>query len=329
MGFREGTKISLDMRKNIRHTIPVSPSLKKILFTVVVCAVLFIPGGIYVGKTKNNSLATVVQRNEGDFSADIFYITNPVTSLSGVIDKKEGDTLWFTHSALLIQDSSQKAAPTSAVKTVSYKVKVTDGTRVQKSVLFIPYLAKQVSPPTQATGSVSDLQAGQSVIVTTGSDLRLNKTYEFDATSIQLTPPINTVQGMITSVTASGLTVKGVVRKQIFELSQGDGNAQQEKVFTFSVSSDTEISRFSAPAITKPGETANLGAPKVEILSLKDLVVGNQVVVYAGQDVTKSQSLTALRVEPIGTIPDNTRLPSPPPQLSPTASGAAETKKLE
>lgn len=306
----------------------MSTSILKVSGIVVLCAILFIPSGMYLAKLQKNSTPFLSPQNPSNFSQDILYITNPVITLTGKVDKKESNSLVLVHSSPELISSSSPVSAQPKIRISTYKVKVTKNTRVFKTVPLIPYLAKPISPQVQSEGAVADIQAGQNVTVTADVDLRLNTTNEFDAVSIQLTPPINTVQGMITSVTSSGLTVKGVVRKQIFELSQGDGNAKEEKVFTFAVSSDTEISRFSAPTLSKPGETANLGAPKVEILSLKDLAVGNQVVVYAGQDVTKSQSLTALRVEPIGTIPDNTRLPSPP-QLSPTASGAAETKKLE
>ena len=105
---------------------------------------------------------------------------------------------------------------------------------------------------------------------------------------INLPPIINTLNGKIVNVTNSTLTLKAFAPVAA---------APQEKEYTIHITQDTEISRNVYDTNMTPGEPPT--PPKPEKLTLADLKTDMRATVYTAEDVIETQTLTALRIEPM------------------------------
>lgn len=235
-------------------------------------------------------------------SQNILYLTQPVTSFSGIVDKIEGNKLTISQKQTFSQNivpplavanlsSRPSPLPTPKTVTLTYQVIVTDKTQISQSPAFISYLFKNVTPALPLKSTIKDIKVGQYLTVNSQVDLRTLVGNVFEATTVNLPQKTNTLNGKIVSLEGNTLTIKGFV-----PMSPGAvPAAPQEKQYRISITSDTEISRNVYGTNVNPGV---LVAPKSEKLTIADLKKDVQVSVYTAEDVVESQTLTALRIEP-------------------------------
>ena len=257
--------------------------------------------------------------NNLSVSPNILYITQPVTSFSGIVDKIEGNRLFVSQKQTLTQNIlppvAMKAStlpsplPTPKTVTVTYRVVTSDKTQISQSATFINYLLKTVTPSPVAKLTIKDVKVGQSVTVSSQTDLRTLAGNTFEATTVNLPQITNTLNGKIVGLEENTLTLKAFTPvTSMANPGSAAPAAPKEKEYRITITSDTEISRMD-----------NQGKP--EKLTLTDLKKDMQVTVYTAEDVTESQTLTALRIEPmIPVVMPTLAVPSPVASPSPILS---------
>jgi len=250
-------------------------------------------------------------------SPNILYITQPVTSFSGKVEKIEGNTILVSNQytipqtapiSITVIPNQPPVMPTPQIKTITYKLLVTDKTQISQPTANINYLFKTIIPPsapgfpTASTPNltVKNIKVGQYITVNSQDDLRTLLKNTFEATMINLPPIINTLNGKIVNVTNSTLTLKAfapvAAAPPMIALDTAPP-APQEKEYTIHITQDTEISRNVYDTNMTPGEPPT--PPKPEKLTLADLKADMRATVYTAEDVIETQTLTALRIEPM------------------------------
>jgi len=301
--------------------------MKKVLILLLgFFAVVFIFTYFY-----NNGL-----KKSESISPNILFLTQPVSSFSGIVDKINGNNITISQKLTLFQNNTLQAPsalnpanqtspfPTPKTMTVTYNIVITDKTQISQPSPFINYLFKTVNTPLGLpTNNVSkltakDIKIGQMITVNTMKDLRTLAGNTFEATNISIPQITNTLNGKIISLEGNIMILKGFAMGASLAVP-GVETAPQEKEYRVNITSDTEISRtsFTPPTLLKPGEMPP--PPKNEKLSTSDLKNDMQVTVYTAEDVTTSQALTALRIEPPQIILDVVLI-SPTPSASTTPS---------
>lgn len=225
-------------------------------------------------------------------SPNILYLTSPVNSLSGKVEKIEGNSVLISNQytapqtapiAITVMPNQPPVMPTPQVKTITYKLLVTDKTQISQPASNVDYLFKTVTPAPISKFTIKDIKVGQMVTVNSNADLRTLKNNEFEAIEINLPPIANTLNGAIVSVANNVLILKAFAPTT----ATTSEVAPSEKEYAINIIQDTEISRMTSEE-----------PPKPEKLSLADLKTNMQAVVYTSEDVTETQTLTALRIEP-------------------------------
>ena len=197
-------------------------------------------------------------------SPNILSLTQPVTSLSGVVEKIEGNRLFIN-------------------KKIIYQVVVSDKTQIYQPA-SISYLFKTISgTPPKLT--IKDVRVGQHITLDTQTDLRTFTGTIFEATTINLPPKTNMVKGIITRLDGNTLILKAVP-------------SASTSPYTFIITPDTEISHYVNNVSTVPG-VMPMPPTLPEKLSISDLKKDMQVTVYTNTDVTTSTKGNALRIEPV------------------------------
>lgn len=255
--------------------------------------------------------------------ANILFLTNPITSFSGKVDKVQGNSIWVSQQFTLNQlgsmmppaaappaaGSSPTTFPTPATKVISFKVNITQNTQINRPTAFIPYLVKIVTPAPAPKLSIQDIKVGQQVTVNTNTDLRIFSAAEFEALSIQLPQPQNSLNGKISKISGNSFVMKAFgPQPYVMGISPVP---PKETEYTITLTNNTEISRYKFQEPPKPGEAILPATPKPEEFTLADLTVDMQVTVFTAEDVTSTQKLTAMRVEPVFTLPAPTAMPIP------------------
>ena len=116
-------------------------------------------------------------------SPNILYLTQPITSFSGVVDKIAGNTITIsqkqTHSQNImpppvVANLSSRPSPFPTPKTVilTYQVVVTDRTQINQSPAFVNYLFKVVPPAAPLKSTIKDIKVGQYLTINSQVDLR-------------------------------------------------------------------------------------------------------------------------------------------------------------
>lgn len=321
--------------------------MKKYLPIFAVAGVLFFAlVGFFIGQSgliKGNSLVNTSSKNK--VSSDILLLTQPVNNFSGKVDKIEGNAIWVSQQFTLPQPMLPPPAvttpgqPPPAIptplppKTVTYKVVINTTTQINRPPVFISYLLTTPTPPAPEKLSVKDIKLGQYISLNTNTDLRTLVNNEIVASSIQLPPIANSINGKISNISGNTLSIKA------FPPSQGGPggpammpNASiappKEVTYTVAVTDSTEISRYGQPEPAKEGAMPK--GPVPEKLSVSDLKVDMQLTVWTNVDVTAVQKFTAQRIEPtiiitpppVPTVPqaEATSVPTPTVIPSPTVS---------
>ncbi|OIP23808.1 hypothetical protein AUK11_04640 [bacterium CG2_30_37_16] len=250
-------------------------------------------------------------------SPNILYLTSPVNSLSGKVEKIEGNAVSISSQYALLQTApiaitvmpnQPPVMPTPQIKTITYKLLVTDKTQISQPASNINYLFKTITPsgapgfPTASTPNltVKNIKVGQYITVNSQDDLRTLLKNTFEATMINLPPIINTLNGKIVNITNNTLTLKAfapvAAAPPMIALDTAPPTPQ-EKEYTIYITQDTEISRNVYGTNMTPGEPPT--PPKPEKLTLADLKADMRATVYTVEDVIETQTLTALRIEPV------------------------------
>jgi len=250
-------------------------------------------------------------------SPNILYLTSPVNSLSGKVEKIEGNAVSISSQYALLQTApiaitvmpnQPPVMPTPQIKTITYKLFVTDKTQISQPASNINYLFKTITPsgapgfPTASTPNltVKNIKVGQYITVNSQDDLSTLLKNTFEATMINLPPIINTLNGKIVNITNNTLTLKAfapvAAAPPMIALDTAPPTPQ-EKEYTIYITQDTEISRNVYGTNMTPGEPPT--PPKPEKLTLADLKADMRATVYTVEDVIETQTLTALRIEPV------------------------------
>lgn len=296
---------------------------------------------------KTNIVQKVLSLNQNvsskTVSPDILFLTNPVTRISGKIGKIEGNTIWVSYQSILQQPGmslftavdqrpaasvSASVIPTPISKTLTYKVTVGQNTVITKQSAPIPYSLKTVTPAKPSQASIKELKAGQNISVDTNTDLRTLLSNNFEAISVEAVSTPIYMSGKIASISGNTINLKAFFTSTQVE-SPGKPQLPKEEDFVVTVTADTEIS--SPPETLKQGDSSASSAPKQ--YSLGDLAEGKLITVYADGEVLTGNSVTALLIQPMNTLP----IPPPmiipkiqdivPPSDSTTGSASSKTEK--
>ena len=261
---------------------------------------------IIIDSHKKNNL-----QNE-TLSQNILYITQPVNSFSGTVDKIEGNTVSVSNRYSLPQTgpititvipNQPPIMPTPKTITVVYKIVVSGKTQITQPQSPINYLFKTIFPSQDPKLTLQDIKVGSYITVNSQVDLRTLKGIIFEATTINIPQKTSTLNGTILRVDENMLTIKAFppTAMSAFANPAAMGtpqNALKEKEYTIAITSDTEISRYTHSVVNiAVGEAPP--APKPEKLSPSDLIKDMQITVYTAEDILANTSLTALRIEPI------------------------------
>jgi hypothetical protein len=236
---------------------------------------------------------------------NIFFLTQPVKTFSGVIEKIEGDSVTV----------SQNMTNGSVTQNISYRVITDKNTVIEQPESPVPYLFAKTADAIKKKKTIKDLKVGRAAVVNTDEDLRALTSPEFRATRITLGSIANTLSGKVFDVNGNTLIIRAIPS------SSPGSDSPKEKNFRVKITDNTEISRSAAD-----------GTPVR--LTLDDLKRNIWVIVYTDGDLNSGTEFTALRVDPSVTVevptPTPTARPSitsiPPQTISP-ATGSSVIKE--
>ena len=229
--------------------------------------------------------------NRTTISANILYLTQPVTSFTGVVEKKEGNKIIVSQTVLSIQNPRLSPTPVK----LTYTFLVSKNTSFLRPPVNITFLFTTPPPLKEKKYQLDNITVGSTVTISVLTDLRSLKQPVFEAHNIFLTAAVNTFTGKIID------KKEGVI---IID------TPKNEKVQVY-VTDQTEISRY---VFTPPVENQPLQPVRPERMSFKDLTDGMQVAVYTDKDILTEKNLTAVRIEPI-ILPKATVTASPAAQM--------------
>ncbi len=280
---------------------------KKLLAATILLGLVFIITLIFLVVKKQIYLSPSLSPAK-TVSPNILFITQPVTTFSGTVDSVSGNVITVSRMMTLSQTNypqpgskpavNPSPQPTPVTKKITFRVKITSNAIINLPPAMINYLFLTPTPAPAPKLTISAIKAGQTVTITSTTDLRTNTSGIITAAAILLNEP-TAVNGKITAVTGNVLTVKGTA---FLLVPPPDPMAfpsiSKEATYTVNVTGNTEISRYKpVTAVPTPGQVPP--TLEKEKLSLADLKPGLQVTVYTDQDITASQNLSALRIEPL------------------------------
>lgn len=249
--------------------------------TLVVILLYYIFGFYRVSTKKNTTLPSNTLSTTGP----------PVTSFTGRVEKIDGNSIWTTSTSLSLP--------------ITYHVFITDRTEIDRPPVYVNYLLKTASSSAFINLTIKDVRIGQMITVTSQTNLRVLKGDAFEATMIDLPQAANVINGTVVRIEKGVLTLNVPLASASATI-----NGREYRI---TVTKDTEISRMPLNISTKRGDGPLL--IPAEKLAFSDLKMNMQVVVYAAQDVSEYNELTALRIEPFNTSPTTPKiLPTPTTQ---------------
>ncbi|MBI4973554.1 hypothetical protein HZC27_03020 [Candidatus Roizmanbacteria bacterium] len=245
------------------------------LIIIVLVVLLIILGA---GALKKNNVSL-----NGPAST-ILFLTQPVKTFSGIIEKVDGDTLTV----------SQNMTMNSVTQKITYNVITDKNTVIEQPESPIPYLFAKTMNATNKQKTIKDLKVGQAAVLNTDEDLRTLSSQEFKATRITLNAIMNTLSGPVFDVGGNTLIIKTI--PPFTPVSE----TPKERNYRVKITNDTEISRIAAD-----------GSPVR--LTLNDIKRGVWVVAYTDGDVNTGTDFTALRIDPSISVEAPTPTPTNPP----------------
>lgn len=253
--------------------------------------------------------------------SDVLFLTSPVYSFTGKVDRISGDTIWISQNVTLSQPLAVAAiapglsptpTPTSISKTITFRVKVPENTSITKTTNPIPYLFKTTNgtalPGLGSTLTLDQVKEGENISFTSTTDLRSTDPNQIVAGNVTVNPTANSISGQVTAISGNILTIKALIPQQPFAAPIAVIIAPEERDYAVTIGSDTEISQIIPSADPfKPGNKKRL--------SLSDMKVGDTVTSYTDVDAATNFQFTALLVQPTLIIP--AVIPQSPTPITP------------
>lgn len=256
-------------------------------FTLIIIISILIIGGIvfYLARVIFQSRAPSAPKPKS-LSPYILYLTTPVFTFSGKVESTAGNDIIVSQeveSTLLI---GVTASPSATGKVnISYRVRTDNETQLSQSPIFIPFLYKDITAPSPRATSIQDLKTGDSLTVYSKIDLRTIQDNVIDAIQITKTLASNSVSGIVTSVSANIIQVKSE--------HQGPPTTTTPPpptTYTVNIRQETEM--------------VNLDPADTRKISVNELKIGNQVVIYSATEIDPNNPVvTAEKIDVISLIP--------------------------
>lgn len=267
---------------------------------------------------------TMFQKSAGTYevSPETAYLTLPVTSFSGIVEKIDGNTVTVSRDAAAPQDSAITTVPLPQ-KKLTYKITVTSQTRFNRMVTPADYEQKTGLPMKNGNPGVADLKKDQLVSVTSSSDLRFLKKNAFTATSIELPALQKSISGRLEKTGNGTLTIATMPTAPDTAGGVAPGLVQTAKR-TIYISPSVKVVKNTY--IIDPAST-----PKPESGTVEAIPPGTQVSVYLKNsaederpeavyiEYSVNPAITPAAPQPTPGVPTGTPVfPAAQPSLLPT-----------
>jgi len=273
------TATPLVIKKHVDYLPVVSLIFGIILVTTIILITVYV--------TKNTTQSSFFGQKE-TISPNVLWLTAPIMTTSGKIESISGNVIWIKQTfqqqlpiaipANLSSGNTPKSISVPVTKTISYKVVLNDKTRIFGAQMYAPFVFKSSTALRKGILKSSDLDVGQTIIVTSSVDLRTVTNDTIDASDVQISYVSNTISGIITHISGSRIYVKALTPTH----SSLGTNQPLEKEYTVTVLSDTEIS--------VPSNSS-------QRLKVGDLTVGSHVSVYTDVDTSVNFNITAFLIQ--------------------------------
>ncbi|KKT29925.1 MAG: hypothetical protein UW16_C0021G0013 [Microgenomates group bacterium GW2011_GWC1_44_10] len=259
-----------------------------IIIAIAVIVIIILLG--YMGSLAlKNNLISLPKSNKTSpastkvtLNPDALYLSFPITNLSSA--KITGKS-----SNSLIVEVNAQTLPNTDSKVLSFKVAITDTTSITQPIPNIPYAFKSPTtntpplPPiaNQLAITLKDLSIGETVNISLADDLRFTSNRDIQAIAISKQLESNSLSGPITEVSGNTIKVSGFVSSFAPPaMGATPPTAPVNKIYTISLTSDTELSSFDQTGPIK--------------MALSDLKVGSSVIVYSADPITSTSFSAAL-----------------------------------
>lgn len=193
-------------------------------------------------------------------------------SVVGRIVKKELDNIIVNGSLTSLYISGNH----------DFSVKVYQNTEIEKRPIPIPYLFKKSVQSNKV--AFNTLQSGQDVVV---YGYRTDKSFQIDATKIEILPPPNAIQGTITNIQNNKISMRGKPFPSL-----GAVNSVL-KSYNVDINTETEISYYLPLSTEDPSLP-----PEKKKITVSDLKKDMKIVIYTDVDVNTHQTFSAFRIDP-------------------------------
>lgn len=198
-------------------------------------------------------------------SPNILYLTSPVNSFTGVVEKKEANSITVSRTT---------------PHKLTYTFVINKNTSFLRPPVSVPFLFATPIPVKEKKYQFDDVVVGSTVTVSVTADLRLLKMPIVEAHNIFLSNAVNMFTGNIIEIKERSISFKTTKGEEII----------------VGVNDQTEISRY---VFTPPQPNQSQPPIRTERLVLTDLKKDMQATVYTDQDILTGKNLTALRIDPI------------------------------
>lgn len=184
---------------------------------------------------------TVVNMTSVPTSPNIVYLTQPVHAFTGAVTKVSKDTITLTREAYVTTDTTTVATP-APKKKITYHVKLTPQTKLNRVVLPIDYAQKTGTPQQSQQPTVTDIHQGDILTVQTNIDLRTLTADTFTATFINLPSVQKLLSGTVISSAPNLIRIKS---QESFPVTDGvtdfSGKAGKQITYDIQLSDTTRI----------------------------------------------------------------------------------------
>lgn len=272
-------------------------------FTLIIIISILVIGGIafYLVRIIFSGSFVPSAPKPKSLSPYILYLTSPVFIFNGKVESITGSDLTVSQEAnpsLLTGATTTPSVVGKPVK-ISYRVRTDSETQFSQSPIYIPFHYKDLASPTPRTISLRDLKAGDSIAVYSKIDLRTIQNNVLDAIQITKNLASTSISGTITSVGANTIQVKSEPPGPISTTT----TPPPPTIYTINIGPETEM--------------VDLGPTGNKKISISDLKIGNQVMIYSATEINPGNPVVA--AEKIDVIPFAVSpiLQTPPPVTTP------------
>lgn len=278
-------------------------------FTIIIIVSVLTIGGIAIYLAQiifpgslMPSIFTAGTPKPKSLSPYILYLTSPVFIFNGKVESITGSDLTVSQEvdpSLLVGVATTPSAVGKQVK-ISYRVRTDNETQFTQSPIFIPFLHRDITPPSPRTISLRDLKAGDSIAVYSKTDLRTIQNNVLDAIQITKNLASTSISGTITSVGANTIQVKSEYLGPIFTATP---SLPPSTLYTVNIRPETEM--------------VDLGPTGNKKISISDLKIGNQVMIYSATEINPGNPVVTAEKIDVISFAVSPILPTPPPVTTP------------